>query len=1131
MQKTWKRSLSLVLALMMVLSLFSGAISVSADEIVDVQFHSMDNGNDIGFAWGVGQELETENYLEGSGAVRAGFNGGSGVLFQVYVKDNAVSQGVEIAGGQYLTFDLYVSNADAITGVDDGDTSCNLIDYEADNNWDTNSYGRIYKEQTLAMWKGLKTGWNHVSLQIEDKAASDKLWAFRLYHTGLKMPKGEVLIIDDVRIMNQAAVDTVLPARNAAKALSIAISELPAKEDLIISDAESVKALYATYEALDADYRALVSQAQTLEDAMARIAEIEAANTVPANKLAVKKVVDAIDALPETIAIEDEGDVLDARDAYDALSDIQKTLVTNLDKLIAAEITLEELIPVDAQFRMMDYAADIAATGSATMLDTSEDCLEGDASVEFSIGTTGDVLLHIYSLDKNYNPIDITGATHMIFDLYVSTNKPFDKINGDAGVNMDTLDNMYAWGNSAGNVSAMTVRKALNGLTPGWHHIVMPLEQKSQACDLVDIRLYMTNTIVPADTTIKIDDIRFVNQAALDGPVAKQTAAKDLTIAIKNLPPVDELQLGDESKVLKAIAARELVDPEYMSMVKDLDRLDPIIAKMETIKEAATSQDNQAAAQAVIDMISALPKEVTLEDKAAVEAVRAAYNALTPAQQSLVKNAKVLTNAELLIQDLEPIDVQFRAFDRFGQDTNHDGKRPDKHSPDWKNRVEGKGCYSMTWDTASENSDIFIFFYHYNQGRDSAIDYEGKGDLDKWTIDSFAGEGSWKVPCPNIRKGNMKIVFDLYVSDPDVLLCATHDAGLNLDIEKDNAWGQSANGANMGKTNLLDAFMAANNGTGLQEGWNNIVLPLSFTSNVAGETVTVYDVRFFFSGVSIPAGFTMKLDDVRFMNQTAVDTVLPERNKAKAVTIAINELAAEYTYEDGKDVIALYEEVSEDYKDIVIGYDAFVAAFEEKFADEIAAEKAANQAAADAVIAMIDALPAPEALTLEDLEAVYNVAVAFEQLTAEQQELVTNVDKMEAIAIAVENLTIALVEETIAALPAPEEITLDDQDALEAAEAAYNALPDEMKARVSNYSVLVAARAAFDALPTYLLGDVNGDGEIKANDALEVLKAVVGKTVLDGTQTLAADVNKDGDVKANDALEILKKVVGKPTCF
>ncbi len=64
-----------------------------------------------------------------------------------------------------------------------------------------------------------------------------------------------------------------------------------------------------------------------------------------------------------------------------------------------------------------------------------------------------------------------------------------------------------------------------------------------------------------------------------------------------------------------------------------------------------------------------------------------------------------------------------------------------------------------------------------------------------------------------------------------------------------------------------------------------------------------------------------------------------------------------------------------------------------------------------------------------------------------------------------------------------------------------------------------------------VLGDLNGDEQINAKDALEVLKAAVGKVNLTEEQKTAADVNKDGDINAKDALEILKKAVGKPACF
>ncbi len=64
-------------------------------------------------------------------------------------------------------------------------------------------------------------------------------------------------------------------------------------------------------------------------------------------------------------------------------------------------------------------------------------------------------------------------------------------------------------------------------------------------------------------------------------------------------------------------------------------------------------------------------------------------------------------------------------------------------------------------------------------------------------------------------------------------------------------------------------------------------------------------------------------------------------------------------------------------------------------------------------------------------------------------------------------------------------------------------------------------------LPPYIAGDVNNDGETTAADALELLKAVVGKIHLTTQQEYAADVDEDGQTSAQDALAILKYVVGK----
>ena len=61
---------------------------------------------------------------------------------------------------------------------------------------------------------------------------------------------------------------------------------------------------------------------------------------------------------------------------------------------------------------------------------------------------------------------------------------------------------------------------------------------------------------------------------------------------------------------------------------------------------------DQAAADAVKELIAALPATITLENQEAVEAARAAYGALTEEQKALVDNLAVLEAAEAVIEEL-----------------------------------------------------------------------------------------------------------------------------------------------------------------------------------------------------------------------------------------------------------------------------------------------------------------------------------------------------------------------------------------------------------------------------------------------------------------------------------------------
>ena len=53
-----------------------------------------------------------------------------------------------------------------------------------------------------------------------------------------------------------------------------------------------------------------------------------------------------------------------------------------------------------------------------------------------------------------------------------------------------------------------------------------------------------------------------------------------------------------------------------------------------------------------------------------------------------------------------------------------------------------------------------------------------------------------------------------------------------------------------------------------------------------------------------------------------------------------------------------------------------------------------------------------------------------------------------------------------------------------------------------------------------VLGDVNGDGEIKATDYMKIKNYIMEEAQLDDYQKIAADVNRDGQVKATDYMKI-----------
>lgn len=125
-----------------------------------------------------------------------------------------------------------------------------------------------------------------------------------------------------------------------------------------------------------------------LTDAEAKIAELE---EEAAEAEAVQAVIDAIDALPEEITLEDAEAVADARAAYDALTEEQQELVTNVDVLEAAEAKIAELEEEAAKELKVESVSAITTTGVEVTVEASEEDREETINVVDPEGNTVEV--------------------------------------------------------------------------------------------------------------------------------------------------------------------------------------------------------------------------------------------------------------------------------------------------------------------------------------------------------------------------------------------------------------------------------------------------------------------------------------------------------------------------------------------------------------------------------------------------------------------------------------------------------------------------------------------------------------------------------------------------------------------
>ena len=531
------------------------------------------------------------------------------------------------------------------------------------------------------------------TLAENDNVTSDDVsGAASTIGTAVNTAKGEVKSLDEKKAADAAAAKA---AEDAIRALN---------DNAGVSDRAAVDEARKAYDALTPEQQKLIPADVTTKLATAE-QQVQAAEAAAAKQAAdqatAKAAENVIRALSSNPGINDKAAVEAARKAYDALTPEQKALVPAdvTTKLATAEQSVkvaEKKAAEEAAKKAADAAAAKAAENVIRAL-SSNPGINDKAAVE-AARKAYDALT---PEQKALVPADAaTKLTTAEQSVKAAEEAAAAKQAADQATAKAAEDTIRALSSSAGisdKAAVEAARKAYDALTP---------EQKA---------------LVPADVAAKLttaeQSVQAAEQKAAEESAKKaadETAAKSAVDAISALS--GSADISDKAAVAAARAAYDALTPEQKALVPA-----DVVAKLTTAEqqvqeaeqkvaeETAKKAADETAAKSVVDAISALSGSAGISDKAAVEAARKAYDALTPEQKALVPADVVakLTTAEQQVQEAEEAakTTKISACKITVKDLTYTGKKIKKPTvtvKDGKKKLKEGTDYTISYNTKAK---------------------------------------------------------------------------------------------------------------------------------------------------------------------------------------------------------------------------------------------------------------------------------------------------------------------------------------------------------------------------------------------------------------------------------------------
>ena len=368
-------------------------------------------------------------------------------------------------------------------------------------------------------------------------------------------------------------------------------------------------------------YVLVMSMEAAAAEGSALLESIQAADKVAADQAAADAVAAKIEAIG-TVTLDSKTAIKEARTAYDALTDEQKALVTNYAGLTAAEAKLEQLKD-EATADPVDIYVTIANKGNVVMFQQN-----------------------IMVTDVNNNGMfDVDDALYAAHEAGFAGGAAagYASYESQWGLSISKLwgDTSYCYGYWLNNASCWSLEDVV---AEGNHLVAFVYTDGINWSDAYTKFDKFDYTATAGKTlTVKLDKAGYDNNW---NTVFSAHAGAAITVYDNTGKALTEgYTIVDNTDGTYAITVAAAGN--YYIVATDADPL-----TVPAVCAVAVAEDlDKKAADAVIEKIDAIGT-VTLASKAAIEAARTAYDALTAEQKALVTNYSTLTAAEKAFADL-----------------------------------------------------------------------------------------------------------------------------------------------------------------------------------------------------------------------------------------------------------------------------------------------------------------------------------------------------------------------------------------------------------------------------------------------------------------------------------------------